>query len=81
MLYEVITITGLAQPAAACLLAYHWPGNIRELRNVIERALALSLHDQITVEDLPEHIRHPSGNVPVPVSLVDGGTILPLEVV
>ncbi len=73
------SITGLAQPAAACLLAYHWPGNIRELRNVIERALALSLHDQITVEDLPEHIRHPSGNVPVPVSLVDGGTILPLE--
>jgi len=73
------SVTGLSQPAAACLLAYHWPGNIRELRNVIERALALSCHDLITVEDLPEQIRHPQGGAPLPPSLVDPGTILPLE--
>ncbi len=73
------SISGLAQPAAACLLAYTWPGNIRELRNVIERALALSCHDLITLEDLPEQIRHPNGETPLPTGLVEPGTILPLE--
>ena len=73
------SVSGLAQPAAACLLGYHWPGNVRELHNVIERALALSVHDLLTVEDLPEQVRHPAGEAPLPASLVDPGTILPLE--
>jgi DNA-binding NtrC family response regulator len=75
------SVKGMAKPAAACLLAYSWPGNVRELRNVIERALALTHHDQLTVEDLPENVRHPAGAVSVPVSLVDvdAGNILPLE--
>ena len=73
------SVSGLSQPVAACLLAYHWPGNIRELRNVIERALALSCHDLITLEDLPTQIQRPQSGAPLPVSLVDAGTILPLE--
>jgi transcriptional regulator with PAS, ATPase and Fis domain len=73
------SVTGLAQPAAACLLAYPWPGNVRELRNVIERALILSHHDQLTMEDLPEQIKHPGGGDPLPASLIDNGQILPLE--
>jgi two-component system response regulator HydG len=32
---------------------YHWPGNIRELRNAVERAIALARTHQIEVEDLP----------------------------
>jgi len=41
-------------PAALkLLLTYAWPGNIRELRNTIERALLLSTGDSITPEDLP----------------------------
>jgi len=41
-------------PAAIKLLrTYPWPGNIRELRNAIERALLLSTGDAITPEDLP----------------------------
>ncbi|MBW2513976.1 MAG: sigma-54-dependent Fis family transcriptional regulator [Deltaproteobacteria bacterium] len=44
-----------AAPAAiAYLLAYHWPGNIRELENVIERAVVLSDEDQILPELLPQ---------------------------
>lgn len=46
-------VKGLSEPAAARLLAYRWPGNVRELRNVIERAVALTRHDRLTIEDLP----------------------------
>jgi len=37
----------LSDEAMACLMAYPWPGNIRELRNEISRAVALSNNDQI----------------------------------
>ncbi len=73
------SVTGLAQPAAARLLAYHWPGNVRELRNVIERALVLTHHNQLTIEDFPEQLRRPNGVTPLPASLVDPGSILPLD--
>lgn len=41
-------------PAAYSLLRrYHWPGNIRELQNIIRRAIALSDDDMISPDDLP----------------------------
>ena len=46
----------MAEGVAEKLLKYHWPGNIRELRNVMERAVALTRHDKITVADLPEKV-------------------------
>ncbi len=36
---------------------YHWPGNIRELRNVMERAVVLCDGDTVRVRDLPDYIR------------------------
>jgi Nif-specific regulatory protein len=48
-----ITIT---KPARDCLLKYHWPGNIRELRNVLEQAVILGDGKKITPSDLPPHI-------------------------
>jgi len=50
-------VTGLSPPAAEKLLAYSWPGNVRELQNCIERAIALTQHERIGVEDLPETVR------------------------
>ncbi len=42
--------------AMATLLRYDWPGNIRQLRNVVERALVLRHGPIITTQELPEHI-------------------------
>ena len=50
-------VDGISEPVAKKLLAYSWPGNVRQLRNVIERAVALARHDKLTVDDLPEQIR------------------------
>jgi two-component system response regulator AtoC len=50
-------VVGLAAAAAEKLLGYDCPGNVRELENCIERAVALARHDHVTVEDLPEKIR------------------------
>lgn len=41
------------------LLKYPWPGNIRELQNVIEQAVVFTESDTITLEDLPECLREP----------------------
>ncbi len=43
--------------AMQALLAYDWPGNIRELRNTIERATVLADGDVITIHDLPDKFR------------------------
>ncbi|HEX8434826.1 sigma-54 dependent transcriptional regulator [Archangium sp.] len=50
-------VVGLSPAAAQRLLVYSWPGNVRELQNCIERAVALTSYEQLTVEDLPERIR------------------------
>jgi two-component system response regulator HydG len=44
----------ISTAALRALLAYRWPGNIRELRNAIERAVALSPGPEIELDDLPE---------------------------
>jgi DNA-binding NtrC family response regulator len=51
-------VSGISAPAAERLLAYPWPGNIRELQNAIERAVALTRFETIVVEDLPESVRN-----------------------
>lgn len=50
------SITAVEPEVMEKLVAYNWPGNIRELRNVIERAVILC-KGRVTVSDLPEDIR------------------------
>ena len=51
-------VDGISLEASRALQAYDWPGNIRELRNTIERAIALCLGREIQLEDLPEQFQH-----------------------
>jgi transcriptional regulator with PAS, ATPase and Fis domain len=50
-------IKGFSSGAVEHLLLYSWPGNARELQNVIERAVALCSESTITLEDLPPAMR------------------------
>ncbi len=50
-------INGVTPEALVMLKAYRWPGNIRELENVIERSYIVENSHEITVESLPEAIK------------------------
>jgi DNA-binding NtrC family response regulator len=50
-------IRGIAPEALAALTAYDFPGNVRELENLIERAFAMGAREQITLADLPSLTR------------------------
>jgi len=52
-------IEGIAPEALNCLLNYNWNGNVRELENVIERAIVLTESHRIEVENLPVEIENP----------------------
>ena len=73
-------VTGISRGAAEKLLQYAWPGNVRELQNCIERAVALTVHEQLMVEDLPDRIRE-YGRSQVVIASDDPAEIVPLEVV
>ncbi len=69
-------VSRISPEALDLLTRYHWPGNIRELENIIERAIILSRHSIILPEDLPRRIRiEPSGisgtSLPSKISLIE----------
>ena len=70
-------VTGLASAAAEKLLAYGWPGHVRELQNVIERAVALTRYAQLTTEDLPEKVLHPTAATSA--AEADESVLVPME--
>ena len=51
----------LSREAMDLLRRYDWPGNMRELRNALERTLVLTKGDEIAADDLPEEIRQGTG--------------------
>ena len=69
-------ITGFADEVIECFLRYEWPGNIRELRNVIERAVALSRTETVVLSDLPKAIR---ASTPATLRLVSALTEISRE--
>jgi DNA-binding NtrC family response regulator len=55
------TVAGISDAAAQKLRDYDWPGNVRQLENSIERAVALTRQPQVSVDDLPERITRHAG--------------------
>ncbi len=47
-------VKGFSKEAEQALLMYPWPGNLRELRNVVERAVILAGNERLDLADLPE---------------------------
>lgn len=56
-----INYDGVPGEMLETLKNYEWPGNIRELENVVERIVALSTGGKIGINLLPDHIKHPAG--------------------
>ena len=71
-------VAGFDPPALTLLESYRWPGNIRELENVIERAVIVKGRGTIGVADLPPAIRSPRTPTPkeTPIVLPEDGTDL-----
>jgi nitrogen regulation protein NR(I) len=70
-------IVGIAADAAELLSRHPWPGNIRELENVVERAVLFSDGDLLEVKDLPLDVRETAGPRQTPLPSVpppDDGT-------
>jgi two-component system response regulator AtoC len=62
-----IDVNGFEPAAMKLLLAHPWYGNVRQLENVVERAMVLAESPTIRPEDLPDFIRHPETAVEGPM--------------
>ncbi|MFZ0728020.1 MAG: sigma-54 dependent transcriptional regulator [Desulfobacterales bacterium] len=62
-------IVAIAPAAMASLMKHSWPGNVREVENVIQRAVVLAEQDAITPADLPDGI----GTTPATAPIASGG--------
>lgn len=68
------TIAGISGEALDAIRRYPFPGNVRELRNVVERAVVLARTPTIALSDLPPHVQYDaaSGLVPEVLGLLGG---------
>ncbi|HXD33876.1 MAG TPA: sigma-54 dependent transcriptional regulator [Pyrinomonadaceae bacterium] len=67
----------IAPEALAAMRAYHWPGNVRQLRNCLERAVILANNGMITVSELPpEVVRAPFLAPPQPSAAAPSSAVV-----
>ncbi len=57
------SITGFEENCLTALLDYSWPGNLRELKNVVKRAALLSKGETVNIEALPSEVLHNHADV------------------
>ncbi|TVQ97220.1 MAG: sigma-54-dependent Fis family transcriptional regulator [Deltaproteobacteria bacterium] len=70
-------ITDIAPDAMEALLAHRFPGNVRELENLMERAVTLELDRRVTLASLPPTLQaRGGGSAPTPLLLPDAGVSL-----
>jgi len=70
-------VLGFQEDAMRLIQAYTWPGNVRQLENVVERAVILTKGRRLTIDDLPDEVREPVGHAGAGGG--DDGRILPLK--
>jgi two-component system, NtrC family, response regulator PilR len=68
-------IQGLAAESLSVLVQYHWPGNIRELENAMERAVALERTPVILPPSLPAAVRAAGGGHPRVEDVLEADTL------
>jgi two-component system nitrogen regulation response regulator NtrX len=66
----------ISAKAMETLERYDWPGNIRELKNMVERLLIMSTGEEIQVTDIPPAILNAVGNRAAGPAAPAGGTVL-----
>jgi NtrC-family two-component system response regulator AlgB len=71
------TAVTLTEEARVCLRCYPWPGNLREMRNVIERAVILAREERIYARDLPPEMH--LANIAASNPEVEVGAMVSLE--
>ncbi len=80
---ENMQTKNLTSRCLTMLRNYHWPGNIRELENIIKRMIVFSEKDEITGEDIPNYIKEALGEAIAPVKkvtdLIDDEEIYSME--
>jgi two-component system, NtrC family, response regulator HydG len=75
-------VQGVTNAAMAKLVAYAWPGNVRQLRNVLETAVLVTPQDSIDVGNLPPEIaavETPRAAPPQPTAALDGTSALSMS--
>ncbi|GER93473.1 sigma-54-dependent Fis family transcriptional regulator [hot springs metagenome] len=66
-------IKGVSSSSIKALMDYHWPGNIRQLESVIERAVLMSDTDIINLDDIKSELRFPLEKGFIDISIPDEG--------
>jgi DNA-binding NtrC family response regulator len=72
-------VEALRDDALEMLITYSWPGNVREFRNVLERALILARGEWIETSHLPPYLRNPSAESSTKIVLPLGITAAEAE--
>ncbi len=62
-------VYGVSRPAQTVLMSYDWPGNVRDLENVLEQAGMLTAESFISIDDIPKHLKITTKETPMPMSL------------
>jgi two-component system response regulator HydG len=71
------SIKGMSLPARMKLAAFPWPGNVRQLRNVIESMVVVDCDETLDVDDLPLELEPAGGSVTGPVDAAAASAGLP----